>query len=156
MIGIARCTRAIAAAIVVPLFLALAFIATACAEPRANQPTAAIAFVGVNVIPMVSEEILANQTVLIRDGKILSIAPRDAAEIPEGAVRIDGQGRWLMPGLTEMHGHVPGPGNPTYLQDMLFLYVANGVTTVRNMAGHPSHLTLRDRIAAGELVGPNL
>lgn len=156
MIGFARRVRALAAAFVAPLLWTSAFVATACAEPGTKQPTAIIAFVGVNVIPMASEETLANQTVLIRDGTILSIAPRDTAEIPESAVRIDGQGRWLMPGMTEMHGHVPGPGNPAYLQDMLFLYVANGVTTVRNMAGHPFHLTLRDRITAGELVGPNL
>lgn len=66
---------------------------------------------------------------VVRDGKILTIAPREAAEIPEDAVRIDGKGRWLMQGLTEMHGHVPGPGNPAFLQDMLFLHIANGVMT---------------------------
>jgi hypothetical protein len=55
-----------------------------------------------------------------------------------------------------MHGHVPGPADPAYLENTLFLYVANGVTTVRNMAGNESHPALRDRIAAGQLLGPTL
>src|SRR5690606_14626500 len=80
----------------------------------------------------------------------------DDSQVPEGARRIDGEGRWLMPGLAEMHGHVPGPDNPRYAEDTLFLYVSNGVTTVRNMAGHEYHLGLRQRIAAGGLVGPTL
>lgn len=115
-----------------------------------------IAFVGVSVVPMDRERVLANQTVLVRDGRIVSVASASAARIPAGARRIEGKGRWLMPGLTEMHGHVPGPEDPAYRDAMLFLYLANGVTTVRNMAGNASHLALRDRIAAGEVLGPTL
>lgn len=115
-----------------------------------------IAFVGVSVVPMDRERVLANQTVVVEGDRILSVGPADAVPIPEGARRIAGQGRWLMPGLAEMHGHVPGPDDPAYLDDVLFLYVANGVTTVRNMAGNKSHLALRDRIAAGRALGPTL
>lgn len=118
--------------------------------------SAAIAFVGVNVVPMDREAVLENHTVVVEDGRILSVAPADEAQVPEGAQRIDGAGRWLMPGLAEMHGHVPGPDNPAYAEDVLFLYVSNGVTTVRNMAGNASHLELRDRIARGDLLGPTL
>ena len=151
--ALAQPIRAVPAWFAAVLFLALAFVATACAQPRTNETPAAIAFVGVNVVPMDREAVLENQTVVVRDGRIISLTPRDAAKIPDGARRIEGEGRWLMPGLTEMHGHVPGPDARAYLENVLFLYVANGVTTVRNMAGHPSHLTLRDRIAAGELMG---
>ncbi len=136
--------------------LVLAFTNSACAQPRDDDASAVTAFVGVNVIPMDRDTVLEDQTVIIRNGKIFSVTPASRSEVPEGARRIEGKERWLMPGLTEMHGHVPGPDNPAYLENVLFLYVANGVTTVRNMAGAPSHLALRDRIAKGELLAPTL
>lgn len=114
------------------------------------------AFVGVNVVPMDREAVLENHTVVVVDGVIAVVAPADAVALPGTARRIEGQGRYLMPGLAEMHGHVPGPDHPGYAEDVLFLYVSNGVTTVRNMAGHPYHLELRERIASGELPGPTL
>jgi hypothetical protein len=87
---------------------------------------------------------------------IQSVAPSQVASVPKGARRIESSGKWLMPGLAEMHGHVPGPGDSAYLEDTLFLYLANGVTTVRNMAGNESHPALRDKIGAGHLLGPTL
>lgn len=138
------------------LLIAAALVLARGAGTEAKEAGQATAFVGVNVVPMDREHVLANQTVIVRDGRIVSVAPTAAARIPADAQRIDGKGRWLMPGLAEMHGHVPGPDDAAYRDHMLFLYVANGVTTVRNMAGNASHLALRDRIAAGELVGPAL
>ena len=129
--------------------------ATAPAPAPVVPDPDAIAFVGVNVVPMDSERVLENHTVVVQDGRIASVTADDS-QVPEGARRIDGAGRWLMPGLAEMHGHVPGPDDPAYAENMLYLYVSNGVTTVRNMAGHGYHLELRDRIAAGELMGPTL
>ncbi|MCW4463857.1 amidohydrolase family protein [Sphingomonas sp. BT-65] len=138
------------------LLIAAAFVALRGTASDAKETGQSIAFVGVNVVPMDRERVLANQTVVVRGGRIVSMAPASTASIPAGARRIEGKGRWLMPGLAEMHGHVPGPEEPAYRDDMLFLYLANGVTTVRNMAGNASHLALRDRIAAGELLGPTL
>lgn len=146
--------RSVTAHLGTALLLILSSVTAACAQPEAAVET--VAFVGVNVVPMDRERVLENHTVIVRDGKIVSVTPAGDAKIPAGTRRIDGAGRWLMPGLAEMHGHVPGPDDPAYRDNMLFLYVANGVTTVRNMAGHPSHLTLRDRIAKGELTGPTL
>ena len=74
--------------------------------------------------------------------------------MPPDAVVIDASGRYLMPGLTEMHGHVPGMDDPQYLEDVLFLYVANGVTTVRGMQGREGHIELREQIARHEVLGP--
>ncbi len=137
----------------------------ACAQPQAEQSakpttsaTAEIAFVGVDLLPMDGEgdDLLRDRTVIVRDGRIAAIAPAASAELAPGTQRIDGKGKLLMPGLTEMHGHVPGPDRKQYAEDVLFLYLANGVTTVRNMAGHPWHLELRKRIASGEVAGPNL
>jgi hypothetical protein len=138
------------------LWLTIASTSAACAQPPVGEAPVATAFVGVDVVPMDREAVLENQTVIVRDGRIVSVTPAAAARIPADAQRIDGKGRWLMPGLTEMHAHVPGPDEPAYLENVLFLFVANGVTTVRNMAGHPSHLALRDRIDADELWAPTL
>ncbi len=129
------------------------------AEPAANTPTSAnvtVAFVGVDVLPMDRDALLRDRTVIVRDGRIAQIAPAATVDLAPGTFRIDGTGKVLMPGLTEMHGHVPGPDDPQYAQDVLFLYLANGVTTVRNMAGDPWHLDLRRRVDSGEVAGPNL
>lgn len=138
------------------LLLAAVFAGAGGSQSRAGGAGQVVAFVGVNVVPMDREGVLANRTVVVRDGRILSVAAADAARVPARARRIEGGGRWLMPGLAEMHGHVPGANEPAYRDDVLFLYLANGVTTVRNMAGNASHLALRDRIAAGRALGPTL
>ncbi|TWT22517.1 amidohydrolase family protein [Luteimonas marina] len=153
--------RAILSTATIGLLLAACSPSTsdaATADPaRSPEPVSqAVAFVGVNVVPMDRETVLEDHTVVVEDGKIVSVAPAGEAQVPEGAQRIDGAGRWLMPGLAEMHGHVPGPDDAAYAEDVLFLYVSNGVTTVRNMAGNASHLALRERIANGELPGPTL
>ena len=112
------------------------------------------AFINVNVVPMNEEVILENQTVVVQDGRIAVIGPADEIEVPAGALQITASGKYLMPGLAEMHGHIPGPNNPQYAKDVLFLYISNGVTTVRNMAGHPYHLELRERVLNNEIAGP--
>ena len=97
------------------------------------------------------------QTVLVRDGLIYAVG-RDL-DIPETSSRIDGRGLHAIPGLAEMHGHTPVPqGNPDsdFVRDMMFLYVANGVTTVRGMLGGPGQLELRQRVNDGEVLGPTL
>lgn len=143
-------------ALIVASSLVLAACGTSDAASRSDTTATTTAFVGVNVVPMDRDTVLENHTVIVRDGRIVSVAPAAEAQVPDDARRIDGAGRWLMPGLAEMHGHVPGPDDPVYAENVLFLYVANGVTTVRNMAGHPSHLALRDRVVAGTLIGPTL
>lgn len=114
------------------------------------------AFVDVDVLPMDRDVRLSSQTVIVRDGRIAAIGPHDSVEVPDDATRIDGEGRVLMPGLAEFHGHVPGGDDPVYVQDTLDLYLANGVTLVRNMSGDVSHPELRARIERGEVNGPTL
>lgn len=116
-----------------------------------------VAFVGANVIPMDAERVLENHTVVVRDGRIVAVGPAGDVAVPEGAVRIDARGKFLVPGIAEMHGHLPFGNTPPQLTELvLFLFVANGVTTVRGMQGHPSQLELRERIERGELLGPTL
>lgn len=112
-------------------------------------------FVNVNLISMTTETVQSARTVVVRDGRIAVIGTVVAIPVPEEAMVVDGTDRFLMPGLAEMHGHVPG-GNSPDLERVLTLYVANGVTTVRGMLGEPSHLVLRSEIENGETLGPRL
>lgn len=110
------------------------------------------AFVGVDVIAMASptEAVLANQTVVVADGEITAVVPAGEAEVTGATLVIDGRGKYLIPGLSDMHVHYW----PDDVEGVLF--VAHGVTRVRNMHGEPAHLALKHRIAAGELLGPEL
>lgn len=125
---------------------------------RGAQPQPVIAFVNVNVVPFDRERIMAGQTVIVRDGRIAEIGPTEKTKVPTGALQIDGRGKYLMPGLADMHVHLAaGPGQPDDLtSQQLQLFLANGVTTIRNMIGKPEHLSLRDRVAKGELLGPSI
>src|SRR5204862_52882 len=91
----------------------------------------------------------SGQTVIVRGDKIAAIAPADRVEIRAGATRVDGTGKWLMPGLADMHVH-------TWSEGDLTMFVAAGVTTVRNMWGSEQHLAWRKEIAAGTRFGPTI
>ena len=141
------------------LLVAVAAAAVLNTSPfsQAVAQGAATAFIGVNVLPMDKEGVLADQTVVVTDGKITSIAPAAKTQIPTGAVKIDGTGKFLMPGLGELHAHIPGGKAPEAdIERTLFLYVANGVTTIRGMLGDPRHLVYRERVAKGEVLGPRI
>jgi imidazolonepropionase-like amidohydrolase len=141
-------------------WIAMALLSVSCTEvqaPTGGPGGTVTAFVGVNVVPMDSERVLENQTVLVENGHIGALGPAAEIEVPEGAIRIDGTGKYLMPGLAEMHGHLPSPETgPAVTENVLFLYVANGVTTVRGMQGNASQIPLRARVESGELLGPRL
>jgi imidazolonepropionase-like amidohydrolase len=123
-------------------------------EPSSAQD---LAFVGVNVVPMDRNAILNNRTVIVRDGRIADVGPAGNTRVPAGAQRLEGRGKYLMPGLGEMHGHIPSPLEPReFIEAVLFLYVANGVTTVRGMQGAPGQLEFREKAKRGELLAPNL
>ena len=124
-----------------------------CASATA-QESATFVFRDVNVLTMEAAESIDNRTVVVTDGRIVAIGSPGDVEVPPDAVVVDASGRFLMPGLTEMHGHVPGSEDRQYLEDVLFLYVANGVTTVRGMQGREGHIELRGRIDRHEVLGP--
>jgi imidazolonepropionase-like amidohydrolase len=114
------------------------------------------AFTDVTVIPMDGERTLPNQTVVVVDGVITMVGPSGSVEIPEDATTIDGSDRYLMPGLAEMHAHVPPQGRPAEqdLDELMFLYVANGITTIRGMLGSPYQIDLAREIGADEHLAP--
>ena len=128
----------------------------ACA-PEPTVPDADLAIVSATVLPMDRERTLPDHTVVVKDRRIAAVLPAAEVALGPGTTIVAGEGRFLIPGLAEMHGHLPGANSPPALtEDVLMLYVANGVTTVRGMQGHASQLALRDRIDAGELIGPRL
>ena len=156
-----------------PALLLLAFallaaaVANAPARAQSNSEVAltdeAVAFVGVQVIPMTGdsaaggERVLEDQTVVVRGGRIAELGPAGQLEVPEGALIVEGQQRYLIPGLAEMHGHIPSPEESlAYTDTVLFLYLANGVTTVRGMLGQAGQLALRERVNQGETLSPSL
>jgi len=113
------------------------------------------AFVGVAVVPADRPRVLRDQTVLVEGGRIVSLGPTAKVQVPATATRIDGKGKYLMPGIADMHGHLWREGWPDQgLPLSLKLFVANGVTTVREMWGTPKQLAIRDRINRGEVLGP--
>src|SRR6266436_2795930 len=121
--------------------------ARAYSQASANNISA---FVGVTVVPMDSRRILPNQVVLVQGEHILELGPRNVVHVPREARRIEGHGLFLLPGLADMHVHLMEG-------DAYFpLFLANGVTTVRNMAGGPDVAELRDRVKNGDLIGPTI
>src|SRR5688500_13425136 len=116
------------------------------------------AIIGASVIPMTSDTVIRNATVLVRDGRIVAVGPRDSVRVPSGAGQLMAQGRYLIPGLADMHTHlysdgaVPDSAGPAELGVML----ANGITAARLMIGTPEHLVLRRQVESGEVNGPQL
>ncbi|MFL6466494.1 MAG: amidohydrolase family protein [Pyrinomonadaceae bacterium] len=117
-----------------------------------------VAFVGVNVIPMDRERILSNQTVIVKDGLIAEIGDASKVKVPKTAVRVDGAGKYLIPGLVDMHTHMLSDDEfpDSLAEDELKIMVANGVTTIRFMIGTPEQLVLRARAAKNEIIAPTI
>jgi hypothetical protein len=131
--------------------LILCVIALSCAVDESpplsgGESGEAFAFVDVNVVPMDRERVLENQTVVVVDGRIEVIGDAASIEIPNGAALIDGSGRYLIPALSDSLD----------FEELLFPYVANGVATVQVMSALPEHVTVRESINRGEMLGPRL
>ncbi|MGE0405498.1 MAG: hypothetical protein AB7O65_04290 [Candidatus Korobacteraceae bacterium] len=132
------------------LIIAITILGILVAGPASAQ---VVAFEHANVIPMDRERVLQNQTVIVRDGKIAEMGPAASVKVPQGATRIAASDKYLIPGIVEMHGHLPGGPESLrsleFVEQVLFLYVANGVTTVRGMLGTEAPRGDRSRASAG-------
>lgn len=115
-----------------------------------------IVFRNVNVVPMTGDTVLALQDVVARAGVITGLGPSGSLGWSDSALVIDATGKYLLPGLAEMHAHVPPENDLQPMQEVLLLFALNGVTTIRGMLGHPRHLELRTKINNGEIFGPRL
>ncbi|WP_245946293.1 amidohydrolase family protein [Arenibacter echinorum] len=110
--------------------------------PASNNTTYLIT--NVNIIPMFQDTVLANKMVYIQDGIIKSISE----SLPNKEVEIvDAQGKFLLPGLIDMHVHV-------WDKYELGLYLANGVTAVRNVWGIPMHLRIKEDVNSDKILSP--
>jgi hypothetical protein len=120
-------------------------------EQRPSAPTnAPIAITNVTVVDVAAGKHATGLSVLIRGREIVEIA-RNAA-VPPTASRVDGTGKFLVPGFWDMHAHHQGTG-----VESLDLFVANGVIGTRDMGADADFiLPLRDRIIRGELLGPEI
>lgn len=120
-----------------------------------------VGFVHVNLVTMTDETVIANQTVLIEGTTITAIGPSDKIPVPYNSICIDGEGAYLMPGLSDMHMHTREDWLYTRWPVLpLYLYLANGVTTVRDFSPSGGDLTYsldwKEDINAGEMIGPAL
>ncbi|MCR8556389.1 amidohydrolase family protein [Mucilaginibacter sp. BJC16-A38] len=134
-------------------------------KTQKNEKPGIFVIKNVNIIPMTLEnKIIKNATVVIKDNKILSINK----PVTGNAEIIDGKGKWLIPGLIDMHVHnmadvnlgatfpTKGANAFTNTQDFMLLYVANGVTTVFELSARPEHFGERNEIIKGNVIGPRV
>lgn len=105
-----------------------------------------IVFEGVNLITMEDEGILKDRMIIIEDGLIQKFGKTGTLTVPQNAVVVDARGRYMIPGLFDMHVHLNENDLPRYL--------AYGITGVRNMWGTPNVDMLRRQIEDGRVRGP--
>ena len=128
--------------------------------PASRTPldTGSFAFTNVHVVTMTSPRPLEGATVVVCNGRITAVGLARNTPVPRGVRVIDARGKYLMPGLADMHAHLYSDGEtPDSLAPVeLGVMLANGVTAVRLMGGTPEQLTLRDAVMRGRAVGPQL
>lgn len=125
-------------------------------QDAVNSAEKEIVFRSVNVVPMDKNEILKDQTVVVKNGRITAIGSTSSVKFSNDAVIVEGTGKYLMPGLAEMHAHVPPNDNVQSHKNVLMMFALHGITTIRGMLGHPTHLDLRSKVNSGEIMGPKL
>jgi imidazolonepropionase-like amidohydrolase len=156
------------------LFLFLAHCL--CAQERP------VAFVDVTVVPMDKEQILPHRTVVIEGGRISQVGLSSSVKVARGVTRIEGKGKFLMPGLTDMHVHfvrealpqnaplltpsssgrtprIPASASSDHEREntaYALMFLANGITTVRNMWGSDTIDAFAREIESGRVPGPHI
>jgi len=134
------------AAFLFPAVLAGSFL---LGQTPPQPATKVLALVHVTVIDATGGPALADRTVVVTGNRITDIGPSSKIPVPKDAETIDGAGKFLIPGLWDMHVH-------WYDRDYYSLFLANGVTGIRIMWGNPGHHALRKEIAAGQFLGPRM
>lgn len=133
------------------LLVGLVFAVPATAQ--SGETGTDLAITGINVIPMDEARVLEDQTVIVKNGFVQSISDTATTKVPSGFRQIAGEGRYLMPGLADLHIHLAG-------EHELIDYLAWGVTTVMHLGGSESTgrntLEYREQIRNGSLLGPNI
>ncbi len=139
-----------------PLFCLFILLTTlGAAQDLVSNRQRDVVFKAVNVIPMDRERVLENQTVVVRNGRITAMGNEGTVRFGNDALVVEAKGKYLLPGWAEMHAHVPPIDDLEPMKEVLTLYLANGITTIRGMLGHAKHLELRGKIKRGEILGPH-
>lgn len=138
--------------------LICALLLAACTGGRAPSSASssvppALAIVNVTVVDVAGGASRPGQTVVISGNRITRVGPAAGAQVPRGARLVDGTGRFLVPGMWDMHSHITMFGRTG-----LDLYLAHGVTGIRDMGGERFAVVkaLRDSVAAGQIAGPRM
>lgn len=120
--------------------LLLSFSGVFGVKAQCNVEESSFAFVNFTIIPMTDTvSVLTEHTIIVDEGIIVDIGPRSTTPVPDKAYLIEGDGRYIIPGLADMHAHI-------LKREDAILELANGVTTIRNMNGEPWHISFRDSI----------
>lgn len=152
--------------IILPAISMIVFSHTATYAQKNNT----FIFTHANVIPMNKETVLRDYSVIVKDGKIIQIGPSPSVKTPKGAKVINATDKFLIPSLSDMHVHLEGDAwNMMFpsdaekftekeldFNDILFLYVANGITTIDVLFAFPEHISLREKIKNNQMIGPRL
>jgi len=137
----------------------LFWVAGAEGQTGVDHTAEAVLFESVSVVTSATGEVLDDRWVLTRNGRIDAIGEAGTFEVPSDALRIDGRGAYLVPGLVDWHARFPSASDPmrrVVVGEILQLHVAKGVTTLRVPDGAPYLIELKQQIARGEVLGPSL
>ena len=133
-----------------PIVASILLVLALASVSGAQRP---VAFAHVSVIDARDSAARTDQTVVVTNNRIAAAGPSSKIHVPANARTVDGRGKFLIPGLWDMHVHTTIVGGRSTLE----LYVLNGVTGMRDMAGDWDTLRVwRRSIAAGTLVGPRI
>jgi len=131
-------------------------------KPFVSYPAGHYAITNVSVIDGAGGAVKSNQTVIIKDDKIVAVAPSQQLELAKGVQQIDGTNQTLIPGLIMMHEHMFYPTGKGHYTEMLYsfprLYLAGGATTIRTAGTTAPYadLNLRDAVNEGKTMGPEI
>lgn len=110
----------------------------------------------VRVIDIISGKIDTSHVII--KGRLIDRIVSVGTPVDWGEAKvIAGEGKYLLPGLAEMHAHIPAKEwDDPLVEETLFLYLSNGITTIRGMLGNPVHLPLREKAEKGEILSPRI
>jgi imidazolonepropionase-like amidohydrolase len=132
------------------LFLSLVFVLAGMS--RAQPGPATVVLRGGILVDVVSAKQIPGSVIVIQGERIEQVGAEGSLAIPAGAQIVDVRSKWIIPGLIDSHAHAQSPEETPFA-----LYLANGVTTIRNPGGNITVLRMtRERLARGELLGPRL
>src|SRR5271169_4451719 len=135
-------------------FLLLSVVLSSCS--CSSHPPPSLAITHVTIIDATGAVPQPDMTVFLADEQIAAIGPSNSVLIPRKTKTLDATGKFLTPGLVDMHAHLTGASEPSGSREFILpLLLTNGITTVRDMGGDlESLLKLRHEIERGQLQAP--